>query len=146
MFEQVGNKSLLGESLEALTYLIKANPVSAFFYGGAIPFGALWIAHNSVRTAFALQAYCVTTLVFLDDPFRTEKENVKKWWFWKAMLGGGALVHPFVLAGIWSLDAGHPAVAARAIELFSIAAVAAALEVIILGLIVDRRRPTEQRR
>jgi hypothetical protein len=144
MFEQANRKNGFFESVGALGYLVKSNPVSAIFYCGAIPFAVLWIAHNSVATAFALQAYCVTTLVLLDDPFRTERQNVKEWWFWKALLRGGALIHPFVLAGIWWLDAAHLALVTRGVGLFSVAFVAGALEVVVLGLIVDRCRPPDR--
>jgi hypothetical protein len=138
------SKSRLIESIQAFLYLFGADPLRTFFYCGAVPFGIIWILRQSVPTAFALQAYCVTTLVFVDNPFRTEKRNIKQWWFWRAIFKGGAVIHPFVLAGMWRLDVDYPTVAKRGTGVFSIIVVAGVLELIILGMIVDRARSVRQ--
>jgi hypothetical protein len=88
------------ESVSALAYLLRTNALRIAFYCASVPFGIAWIVHNSPATAFALQAYCLTALVFVDNPFRTERENVKKRWFWRIMLTSGAVLHPFLLAAM----------------------------------------------
>src|SRR5690348_3511630 len=103
MLEELDQKNSFVESAQALVYLIKTNPVRSFFYIGSVPFGVLWVHHNSRQTAFALQAYLVTAFVFVYEPFRNEKLNVRKRWYWKAMIIGGIIMHPALMLALWKL-------------------------------------------
>jgi len=144
MFEDLDKKNTLGESFEALVYLIKANPASAIFYCGAAPFSVIWILRNSLPTAFALQAYLVTVGVFIDGPFRTQKQIVNQRWFWKGMLIGGIIVHPLFLIGIWYLDNTYPSFVVGTATLFLLVFITSVIESIIMGKMVDRFRPPKQ--
>jgi hypothetical protein len=141
MFERLNEKNTFVESLEALIYLIKENPVRSVVYFGAIPFAIPWILHNSVTNGFALQAYFVTTFVFALEPFRNKKLEVKKWWFWRAMLIGGIPIHPLFLYGMWYLDRTNTSFVNGAATLFLLVLVAGVLESIILGNVVNRFLP-----
>jgi EamA domain-containing membrane protein RarD len=141
MFERLNEKNTFVESLEALIYLIKENPVRSVVYCGAIPLAIPWILHNSVTNGFALQAYLVTTFVFALEPFRNKKLEVKKWRFWKAMLIGGILIHPLFLYGMWYLDRTNTSFVNGAATLFLLVLVAGVLESIVLGNFVNRFLP-----
>jgi len=141
MFERLNEKNTFLESLEALIYLIKENPVRSIIYCGAIPFGWFWIRHDSMISTFALQAYFVTTFVFVYEPFRNKKPDVTKWWFWKAMLMGGIPIHPLFLVGMWHLDGIFSSFVISGATLFLVVFVVAVLEFIILSNFVNRFLP-----
>ena len=143
MFERLNEKSTFVESLEALIYLIKENPIRSIIYCGAIPFAGLWIFHNSERNGFALQAYFVTTFVFVYEPFRNKKLEVKRWSFWKAMLMAGMPIHPLFLVGMWYLDRTYSSFVKGGATLFLLVFLATVLESIILGHFVDRFLPAQ---
>lgn len=144
MLEELNKKNTVRESLESLVYLVGENPIRSLLYLGAIPFAALWIAHNSFWRGFALQLYFITTFVFAYYPFRKEKEDAKKWWYWKAMLVGGILIHPALMLALWNLDGAHPDLVTGAGGLFGITFLVAVLESIMIGSIVNRYRPKYQ--
>ena len=122
----------------------KRDPVAVAFYCGCVPFGILWVLHNSLVTGFSLEAYLITIGAFVLNPFELQPQNVKQRWFWKAMLRGGAIVHPLLLGGLWLLDATYPTFVTGTGTLFFVAIMVGALESVILSSIVDRFRPTEQ--
>jgi hypothetical protein len=77
----------------------KRDPIAVAFYSGCVPFGVAWVLHNSLLTAFLLEAYLVTIGAFVLIPFELQPQNVKQKWFWKATLGTGAIIHPLLLPG-----------------------------------------------
>jgi hypothetical protein len=141
MFERLNEKNAFVESLEALIYLIKENPVRSIIYCGDIPFGWFWIRHDSVISAFALQAYLITTLVFVYEPFRNRRLYVRRWWFWKAMIIGGIPIHSLFLGMMWHLDRTYSSFVVSGATLFLLVFVAGVLESIILGNFVNRFLP-----
>jgi hypothetical protein len=144
MFERLNEKNTFIESLEALVYLIRENPVRSIIYCGALPFAVLWIRRNSMFNGFALQAYFVTTFVFAYEPFRNEKREVKRWWFWKAMLMGGIPIHTLFLGGMWYLDRTYGSFVISGATLFSLVFATAVLESIVLGNFVKRFLPARE--
>ncbi len=122
----------------------KRDPIALAFYCGCVPFAILWVLHNSLVTGFWLEAYLITTGAFVLNPFELQPQNVKQRWFWNAMLRSGAIVHPLFLAGLWFLDAMHPAFVEGTGTLFFVAIMVGALESVILSSIVDRSRPPDQ--
>src|SRR5690242_6356766 len=86
----------------------RRDPVSLIFYCGCIPFGVAWALHQSFGTGFSLEAYLLTTLVFIVGPFEIRKQDAKQRWFWTVMLRTGAVVHPLTLVGLWMLDTAYP--------------------------------------
>jgi hypothetical protein len=143
MFEDSDGKNSLVESIGALVYLIKANPVRLLIYCGAIPFAVLWIVHDTRWNAFLLQAYFVTTFVFAYEPFRNKKQAVTEWRFWKGMLLGGIAIHPLVLAGIYYLDVSNSSFVESGATLFLVIFVASVLESIVLKSVASRFQPPE---
>jgi hypothetical protein len=144
MLEDLERKNSFVESVQAFVYLIKTNPVRSLFYIGSVPFGILWVRHNSRPTAFALQAYLITVFVFAYEPFRNEKQNVKKRWFWKAILIGGILMHPALMLALWNLDGAHPSLVTGGGGVFGVTFLVAVLESIMIGSIVNRYRPKDE--
>src|SRR6266700_6404786 len=119
----------------------KRDPVTVAIYCGGVPFAIAWVLHNSIGTAFALEAYLVTMEVFVINPFELQSENVKQRWFWRGTLLGGAVVHPLVLGGIWFLDSNNPAFIKGGGTLFFVAIMVGALEIVTLNSIANRFRP-----
>jgi hypothetical protein len=121
----------------------KRDPISIVFYCGFVPFGLFWALHQSLVAGFLLQAYIVTTAVFVLDPLQMQPQNAKQRWFWKIMLRGGIAVHPLFLAGMWYLDVTHPVFVAGTGTVFFDGFVASVIEIVVLGTIVKRFRPLE---
>jgi hypothetical protein len=120
----------------------KRDPVAIVFYCGTIPFGILWAVRPSLGTGFLLEAYLITMGTFVIVPFETRQEDVKQAWYWRIMLRTGALIHLPVLAGLWYVDATHPSFVTGTGTLIFVAFVIAVIEMVMVGEIVDRFRPT----
>ncbi len=118
--------------------------VTIIFYWCAVPFSLAWIIHNSLWTGFGLEAYLITYLVFILDPFQMQKQYVRKWWYWRVMLRAGAVVHPLFLIGLWFLDKAYPELVTSSGDLFFMVSVIFVIEMIILGETVKRFRPENQ--
>lgn len=123
----------------------KRDPIATAFYCGSAPFGLLWVLYQAVWTAFLLQAYVITMAVFVLDPFDARPQRAKQRGFWRAMLLSGVIVHPALLFGLWYLDSAHPNLVEGWVTLFTVAFVIAVVELVVLGEIVDRLRPSEER-
>jgi hypothetical protein len=143
MFEDLNKRSRLVESLQALVYLVRSNPLTALLYCGAITFALRALLHRSPLTVFALQAYLLTFLVFVDLPFRSEKQNVGKWWLWKAFLSAIPM-HLLILAGILYWDENDRHLVTRPLVYFSVVILAGLCEGFVMSVIIDHYRPTEQ--
>lgn len=120
---------------------LRANPALALVYLGLVPFAILWILHNSLWTGFAMQLYLVTAFVFVLEPFAHEKPNLRKRWFWKAMLTRGAPIHLLFMGGLWCLDARYPIFVTGTGTVFFMLIVVGGVEATQVSLIVDRSRP-----
>ena len=121
----------------------KRDPFAIAFYCGAAPFGLLWVLHHAVWTAFLLQAYLITMLVFVLDPFEARPKRARQQGFWTIMLLSGVIVHPTLLFGLWYIDSAYPNLVEGWVALFTVAFVIAVIELVVLGEIVDRLRPSE---
>jgi hypothetical protein len=113
----------------------KRDPVELAFYWGSVPFALFWVVWASPAAAFALQAYVVTMCTFALGPFNTHKKVVKQRWYWKRLLGIGALAHPIVLGGLWYLNMRYPLGTGTG-TVFLIAFVVGIVEMITVGAIV----------
>jgi hypothetical protein len=121
----------------------RRDPIAVAFYCGCVPFGIVWVLHNSLWTGFALESYLISMGAFVLDPFELQPQNVKQRWFWKAMLRSGAIVHPLFLGGLWLLDSTYPTFVTGTGTLFFVAIIVGALESVILRSIVDWLRPAD---
>jgi hypothetical protein len=120
----------------------KRDPVVVLFYCGTIPFGILWAVRPSLGTGFLLEAYLITMGTFAIVPFETRQQDVKQRWYWKFMLRAGSLVHMPMLACLWYIDATYPSFVTGTGTLIFVAFVIAVIEMVVLGEIVDRFRPS----
>jgi hypothetical protein len=122
----------------------KRDPIALVFYCGAVPFGILWVLHNSRWTGYLLEAYLITMIAFVIVPFETRQKDAKQRWFWKIMLWGGAVVHPPLMAGLWYVDATYPSFVTGTGTLIFVAFGIGVVEALVLGETADRFRPKEQ--
>ena len=121
----------------------KREPITTAFYCAAVPFGLLWVLHPEVWTAFLLQTYTITMLVFVLDPFEVRPKRARQRGFWKPMLLSGMVVHPVLLSGLWYLDSRYHTLVEGTLTLFSVTCLFFAIELVVLGEIVDVLRPSE---
>lgn len=126
-------------------YVSKRDPIATVFYCGIVPFGLAWAFHPSFVTGFMLETYLITCVVFVTTPFEFRKDQVKHRWFWKIMLEAGAIVHSVFLVGLWFLDARHPTFVIGTGTIFFVAFVVSVTEIVILGQIVKRYQPADQK-
>jgi hypothetical protein len=128
---------------------LRENPPLVLVYLGGIPFSIPWILHpwylfhSSLWTGFVMQVYWITAFVFVLRPFDTERANIKKRWFWKAMLTQGALLHLLFMGGLLFLDAKFPLFIGGTGTVFLMVVVVAGVEATHMKSIVDRSRPNE---
>jgi hypothetical protein len=118
------------------------SPVMIAFYIGSVPFGILWVFYSCLWTGFALEAYIITMCVFVLQPYDFRQKDLKKRWYWKSMLIGGALIHPLFLGGLWFLDSRFPIFVGGSGTIFLMAILLGPLEGIILASIVKRFSPS----
>jgi hypothetical protein len=116
----------------------KRDTIAIIVYCTGAPFGIYWAFWRTPTAGFAMQAYLLTVIVFMLDPFQMQKEKVKQWRFWKAMLSGGAIVHPLFLAGLWHLDMTHPVFVTGTGTVFFVGIATGIVEMIVLSEIVER--------
>ncbi len=119
----------------------KRDPIVIIFYSGSIPFVLAWALHQSLITAFMLQAYLTTCLLFVFNPFESQRQEVKQRWFWNVMLGASAPVHVAFLVGMWFLDARYATLVTGTGTIFFNTAIVYLAETAIHNKIVDRHRP-----
>jgi hypothetical protein len=115
----------------------KRNPIILGLYCAAVPFGLLWVFKQTPVAAFCFQVYLVTACVFVVGPFELQKEYVKKRLFWKAMLWGGAIIHPLFLAALWHLDMTYAQfISGKTGNVILLAFVASLAEALVLARVV----------
>ncbi len=130
MFEQLNSDN--GITLDAATI---------FFILGWLPFIIAWGEYNTVLTEWLLQCYFVTIMVFINYPRHYERKNLRKLWFWKAMLVGLAVLHPAILAGMWFVDVSTKTKWHEGGTVLAVCAVALVVEFSFLYKIIKFFRP-----
>jgi hypothetical protein len=119
----------------------KRDPIAIIFYFVAGVFGLLWGIYPSLLTGFMGEAYLITCLIYVVIPFEFQKREVKQLWFWKAMLGAGALIHLPLMLLLWFLDVSFPVLLAGILPMFIVGAVIGVPETMIFSWIVEHYRP-----
>jgi hypothetical protein len=122
----------------------KRDPATLIFYCGLVPFGLFWVFHRSLVAGFALQTYAVTVIVFVFYPLEIQRKNITHWSFWNRMLQVGAVPHLLFLSGLWYLDATYPTFVAGTGTVFFTAFVVGVIEMVVVGEILDRSRPSKR--
>ena len=122
----------------------RRDPVTVAIYCGCVPFAIAWVLHNSIWTAFALEAYLITVIAFVMNPVELQAENIKQRWFWKGMFLGGAVVHPLFLGGLWFLNSKYPTFVTGTGTLFLVAIMVGSLESFVLNPIAHRFQPKNE--
>jgi len=122
---------------------IELDVVNICLFLGWVPFVIAWGQYNTAFTEWLVQAYFITFSVFINYLRWYEKRNLRKSWFWKAMLLVALVPHPAILAGMWMVDVSTKTKWHAAATMLLICALAVVLEFMILDKIVDHFRPAE---
>jgi hypothetical protein len=133
MFEQIEGDD--GIELDAATIC---------FCLGWAPFVIAWVKYNTVFTEWLVQAYFMTVMVLINYPRVYERKNLRKRWFWKAMLCVAILLHPLVLAAMWFGDALSKTKWHDAATMLVSLSAAIIIEFAILGKVVSHFRPVNE--
>ncbi len=120
---------------------IKLDAATICFVLGWAPFIVAWAEYNTAFTEWLVQAYFLTVFIFVVYPRRYERNNLKRPWFWKAMLVVALVVHPVILAAIWLVDIWEKTKWHEATTMLTVTLVALAIEAPLLYKIVGSFRP-----
>jgi magnesium-transporting ATPase (P-type) len=110
---------------------------------GWVPFVIALGHYNTAFTEWLVQAYFITFSVFINYPRWYEKRNLRKSWFWKAMLLVALVPHPAILAVMWFVDVSTKTKWHATASMLAICAMAGVLDFVMLNKIVDHFRPPE---
>lgn len=139
MFEESTSRNGLIAFFGDFWSLIKTYPGIALLWGGTAPFWLyLLFVYGIGKSAFPLHAYFLTTLFFVENPYRNERRNFKELWFWKAILCCVPF-HVAVLAALFYWDRTIPVTTGYSWHFRAV--VGAAPDIVTLGIIFDRFRP-----
>jgi magnesium-transporting ATPase (P-type) len=122
---------------------LELDAVNICLFLGCVPFVIAWGHYNTAFTEWLFQTYFNTFMIFINYPRWYEKRNLRKPWFWKAMLLVALVLHPAILAGMWFVDVSTKTNWHDAATMLAIGAIAVVLELVILNKIVDHFRPHE---
>jgi len=111
---------------------------------GWVPFVIAWGHYNTAFTEWLVQTYFVTVMVFVNYPRWYEKRNLRRFWFWKAMLLVAVVLHPAILVAMWVVDVSTKTKWHEAATMLSVCAVAGIVEFPLLNKIVDYLRPVDK--
>lgn len=109
-----------------------------------LPFIVLAIFRQSLATIKILQAYLLTAVVFGGLIFLQKRQEINKWWFWKA-IGTGFLIHLAVLIGVFSWDNLNPLAAANGFVLMGVLFVASMTDLFIILVIIELFKPEHEK-
>jgi hypothetical protein len=116
---------------------------SIVIYCGAGVLALIWIIYPLPLVGFVIEAYFLTCVIFVTNPFEFRKQDLKKAWFWRTMLGAGAVIHLPVLVGLWFLDTTYPALLSGILPMFLVTVIILVPEIVIFDQIVRRFKPDE---
>jgi len=111
-----------------------------------LPFIVAWGKYNTAFTGWLVQAYLLTVFMFIVYPRKYERRNLRRLWFWKAMLVVAFPVHPVILAAMWFIDVWEKTEWHEATTMLIIMVVASMIEAPLLYKIVDFFRPANESR
>jgi hypothetical protein len=120
----------------------KRDPLPIVIYCGAGACGLLRLLYPLQLTGYIAEAYILTCGIFVSIPFEFQKREVKEGWFWKVMLGAGALIHLPLMVALWFLDDRFPVLTWGFLPMFVVSVLIGVPEVVIFHLLVNRFRPT----
>jgi len=123
---------------------IELDAASICFVLGWLPFVIAWGEYNTAFTEWLVQTYFITVMVFINYPRQYERKNLRRMWFWKAMLLVALVPHPVILAGMWFVDVSTKTKWHEAATMLSVCAVASILEFVVLNKIVNYFRPLDK--
>jgi hypothetical protein len=123
---------------------IRLDAVMICFCLGCVPLVIAWGQYNTAFTEWLLQTYFMSFMVFIDYPRRYQRRNLRRAWFWKAMLLAAIVLHPAILAGMWFVDVSTKTKWHDTATIVSICVMASILEFAVLAKIVSYFRPKEE--
>jgi hypothetical protein len=119
----------------------RRDPIPIAIYCGAGALGIVSGLYPHLLIGYTAEAYLLTCVIFVFIPFEFQRQYVKESWFWKIMLGAGALIHLPLLIGLWFLDSRYPRLVEGALPIFLTGAMLLPPEIAIFQRIVARFRP-----
>jgi hypothetical protein len=120
---------------------IEFNVPTVCFVVGWLPFIIAWGEYNTAFTEFLVQAYFLTIFLFVVYPRKYERRNVRRLWFWKAILVVAFPLHPAILAAMWLFDVWTKTQWHAARTVTTIIILASMIEVPLVQKIVNFFRP-----
>ena len=123
---------------------LEVDAINVCLFLGWVPFVIAWAHYNTAFTEWLVQTYFITFSVFINYPRWYEKRNLRKLWFWKAMVLVGLVLHPAILAAMWVVDASTKTQWHAAATMIFICTMAIILEFSILGKIFGYFRPVDK--
>ena len=114
-----------------------------WFILGWLPFILAWGKYNTVFTEWLVQIYCRTGLGCIVYPRPYERKNIKRLWFWKAMMVVAFLLHPAIPACMWFVDIWEKTKWHEATTMVTMGLVALVIESSFVYKIVDFFRPAD---
>jgi hypothetical protein len=118
-----------------------SDPISIVIYCGVGVLALIWVIDPLPLFGFLIEAYLLTCVIFVTIPFEFQKQDLKKTWFWRIMLGAGVVIHLPLLVGLWFLDTAYPALLSGILPMFLVAVTFLVPEIVIFDQIVKRLRP-----
>jgi hypothetical protein len=132
------------ESIKTDETGIKLDAATICFILGWLPFIVAWGEYNTAFTEWLVQTYFLTVFIFIVYPRIYERKNLKRLWFWKAMLLVAFVVHPTILTAMWFVDLWEKTKWHEATTMLTIIIIASAFETPLLYKIVDFFRSAQE--
>jgi len=123
---------------------LELDAVEICLFLGCIPFVIAWGHYNTVFTEWLFQTYFNSYLVFVSYPRQYQRRNLRRLWFWKAMVLVALVLHPAVLAAMWFIDASTKTKWHASATVIFIATMAMIVEFVALNKIVKYFRPVDE--
>ena len=123
---------------------LELDAVNICWFLGCVPFVIAWGHYNTAFTEWLFQTYFNTFMIFINYPRWYEKRNLRKPWFWKAMLLAAVVLHPMILAVMWLVDVSTKTEWHDTATVLAVGALAVVLELVILNRVVSYFRPVDE--
>jgi len=121
------------------------NQLNLPLFIGGLPFLGMAIVWHTVTTILLLQAYLLTGLLFGYLLLVEERESLREFWLWKAMVPM-AMLHAVALTLILFWDKAHPDLAAKGLVSTAVLWVFGVVEYYLMLWIVELCKPSGNNR
>ncbi len=143
---RIGLSDAMFESIRSDGTGITLDAATICFILGWLPFIVAWAVYNTAFTEWLVQVYFLTVFVFIVYPRKYERKNLKRLWFWKAMLVVALVLHPAIVVAVWFLDIWEKTKWHEATTMLIMIIAASVVEFPLLDKIVNCFRPVGESR